>query len=164
METLFLLYLYTSKYVALICIKYTRISIPVFFLLPPVCTQVSLYYVVLICIKYARISISLLFLLPLRLTPVWPFLQSLRPSHTLSPSPPPCPPPCHWPTPTSDTLFSGSSDMTVKVWKLDTFKVDMSFQAHEDPVCTLTGNDTYLFSGSLKSIKVSMYIRKLMML
>ena len=31
----------------------------------------------------------------------------------------------------------------------------MSFQAHEDPVCTLTGNDTYLFSGSLKSIKVS---------
>jgi E3 ubiquitin-protein ligase TRAF7 len=54
----------------------------------------------------------------------------------------------------NDTLFSGSNDMTVKVWSLESFKIDKSFQAHEDPVCTLTGNDTYLFSGSLKSIKV----------
>lgn len=54
----------------------------------------------------------------------------------------------------NDTLFSGSSDMTIKVWKLENLKVDKSFEAHEDPVCTLTGNDTYLFSGSLKSIKV----------
>ena len=44
--------------------------------------------------------------------------------------------------------------MTIKVWRLESLKEDMSFQAHEDPVCTLTGNDTYLFSGSLKSIKV----------
>ena len=60
----------------------------------------------------------------------------------------------HTHTACSDTLFSGSNDMTVKVWSLESFKIDKSFQAHEDPVCTLTGNDTYLFSGSLKSIKV----------
>ena len=54
----------------------------------------------------------------------------------------------------SDTLFSGSNDMTIKAWNLDTFKVEVSFHAHEDPVCTLTGSETHLFSGSLKSIKV----------
>jgi E3 ubiquitin-protein ligase TRAF7 len=54
----------------------------------------------------------------------------------------------------NETLFSGSNDLTVKVWNLDTFKIDVSFQAHDDPVCTLSASDTYLFSGSLKSIKV----------
>ena len=44
--------------------------------------------------------------------------------------------------------------MTIKVWSLETLKIDVTFHAHDDPVCTLTGSDTHLFSGSLKSIKV----------
>ena len=70
------------------------------------------------------------------------------------PSVSPCPPLHVFIHTYSETLFSGSNDLTVKVWNLDTFKIDVSFQAHDDPVCTLSASDTYLLSGSLKSIKV----------
>ena len=52
-------------------------------------------------------------------------------------------------------LFSGSSDNTIKVWSIKSLKLQSSIAAHSDPVCTLACNDKYLFSGSLRSIKVS---------
>ena len=55
----------------------------------------------------------------------------------------------------SGKLFSGSSDSVIKVWNIKSLKEVASFQAHTDPVCTLACNDSYVFSGSLRSIKVS---------
>lgn len=55
----------------------------------------------------------------------------------------------------SSQLFSGSSDSVIKVWNIKSLKEITSFQAHTDPVCTLACNESYLFSGSLRSIKVS---------
>ncbi len=54
----------------------------------------------------------------------------------------------------SDHLFSGSSDQTINVLGVRTFELQASIKAHEDPVCTLACNDSLLFSGSLRSIKV----------
>ena len=55
----------------------------------------------------------------------------------------------------SHLLYSGASDKTIKVWSVKTLLMGASFVAHEDPVCTLAASSTMLFSGSLRSIKVS---------
>ena len=54
----------------------------------------------------------------------------------------------------SDTLFSGSSDNSIKVWSIRLLQLQSTISAHSDPVCTLACNEKYLFSGSLRSIKV----------
>ena len=55
----------------------------------------------------------------------------------------------------SHLLYSGASDKTIKVWSVKTLLMGASFVAHEDPVCTLAASSTMLFSGSIRSIKVS---------
>ena len=57
-------------------------------------------------------------------------------------------------SPSDQQLFSGSSDNSIKVWSVKTYELLASISAHDNPVCTLACNDTLLFSGSLRSIKV----------
>ena len=57
----------------------------------------------------------------------------------------------------SDYLFSGSSDNTIKVWNIKTMELHNTIKGHSDPVCTLACTETFLFSGSLRTIKVSTY-------
>ena len=52
-------------------------------------------------------------------------------------------------------LFSGSVDHSIKMWNIERLEVVASMPAHDNPVCTLTINGNRLYSGSLKSIKVS---------
>ena len=52
-------------------------------------------------------------------------------------------------------LFSGSVDHSIKIWDMESCEVVSTIPAHENPVCTLTINGSRLYSGSLKSIKVS---------
>ena len=54
----------------------------------------------------------------------------------------------------SDILFSGSSDNKIKVWSIKLLQLQSTIPAHSDPVCTMACNEKYLFSGSLRSIKV----------
>ena len=52
-------------------------------------------------------------------------------------------------------LFSGSVDHNIKMWDIQNTEVVSTIGAHENPVCTITLSENRLFSGSLKSIKVS---------
>ena len=54
-----------------------------------------------------------------------------------------------------DYLFSGSSDTTIKVWRMKTLELFNTIKGHDDPVCTLACSESLLFSGSLRTIKVS---------
>ena len=56
--------------------------------------------------------------------------------------------------PYRDHLFSGSSDNTIKMWNSQSLELLASFKGHDDPVCTLACSESFLFSGSLRSIKV----------
>nr|XP_039272033.1 E3 ubiquitin-protein ligase TRAF7-like [Styela clava] len=51
-------------------------------------------------------------------------------------------------------LYSGSADCKIKVWNINTLEEVNSIDAHENAVCTLVCSYNYLFSGSLKNIKV----------
>ena len=55
----------------------------------------------------------------------------------------------------SHLLYSGASDKTIKIWNIKKLELQTSFIAHDDPVCTLAISNARLFSGSLRSIKVS---------
>jgi len=55
-----------------------------------------------------------------------------------------------------DYVYSGSSDNTIKVWKVKSMELQHTIKGHNDPVCTLACSDAYLFSGSLRTIKVCM--------
>ena len=41
------------------------------------------------------------------------------------------------------------------MWNIEKLEVVASMPAHDNPVCTLTINGNWLYSGSLKSIKVN---------
>ena len=55
-------------------------------------------------------------------------------------------------------MYSGSADQSIKKWDIEKFQVISTIAAHENPVCTLTTSNDRLFSGSLKSIKVSPFL------
>lgn len=52
-------------------------------------------------------------------------------------------------------MFSGSVDHSIKMWNIESLEVIATIPAHDNPVCTLTLNGKRLYSGSLKSIKVT---------
>ena len=57
--------------------------------------------------------------------------------------------------PHSDNIYSGSADQTIKVWSVKSLEEVHTIKAHDNHVCTLASSGNLLFSGSLKSIKVS---------
>ena len=46
-------------------------------------------------------------------------------------------------------------DHNIKMWDIQNTEVVSTIGAHENPVCTITLSENRLFSGSLKSIKVT---------
>jgi len=52
------------------------------------------------------------------------------------------------------TLYSSASDSMICVWDIKTYRLLETVSAHSNPICTLAANDRYLFSGSLRVIKV----------
>ena len=40
------------------------------------------------------------------------------------------------------------------MWKIGNLECENTIEAHENPVCTLAASSNFLFSGSLKTIKV----------
>ena len=68
-----------------------------------------------------------------------------------------CPRGCHV-TYRETSLWSGSVDHSIKLWDLETCEVVATIPAHDNPVCTLTINGNRLYSGSLKSIKVCLWV------
>ena len=53
-------------------------------------------------------------------------------------------------------LYSSASDNKICVWDIKSYRLLESFSAHSNPVCTLAANDSYVFSGSLRVINVSL--------
>lgn len=53
-------------------------------------------------------------------------------------------------------LYSGSQDNKIIVWNIDEeFSMETTLEAHDNPVCTLAASRSMIFSGSLKTVKVS---------
>ena len=58
----------------------------------------------------------------------------------------------------SNKLYSGSQDTKILVWNIDKeFELEDTLDAHDNPVCTLAASRGMVFSGSLKTVKVSVY-------
>lgn len=50
------------------------------------------------------------------------------------------------------------SVLLAKVWDIQTLQKVNTIRAHDNPVCTLVSSHNMLFSGSLKAIKVQIYV------
>lgn len=54
----------------------------------------------------------------------------------------------------NNRLYSGSADCSIKEWDTDSMQLVRSVEAHSAEVCTLFVANGYIFSGSMKEVKV----------
>ena len=51
-------------------------------------------------------------------------------------------------------MYSSSEDKTIRVWNIHTGECVHRIEADENPISSLAHSEVFLFSGSLKTIKV----------